>query len=145
MAGFMDANGDADDEAISVINIIPFVDIALVLLIIFMLTSAAIVKASFKVDLPKAANAGQSVESTINLVVTKERQLYLNGQLTSLPEVAAFVQVAAQVNPDVRAVIAADKIAEYGNVIEVIDLIKENGVKAFALNIQRDVKPHAVP
>ena len=60
-----------DDGPIASINIIPFVDIVLVLLVIFMLTSATIIRASLKVELPKAASGGARVESTLNLVYSK--------------------------------------------------------------------------
>jgi biopolymer transport protein ExbD len=133
-------NGDGEDEAIATINIIPFVDIVLVLLIIFMLTSAAIVKASLKVELPKAASAGESVESTLNIVLTKEGVLYLNGEATSERGLAHFVRQEAQKNPELQAVIAADKVSEYGRVVAVIDLVKQNGVKAFALNLEHDLQ-----
>ena len=56
------------------INIIPFVDIVLVLLVIFMLTSATIVRASLKVELPRAASGGSRVETTLNLVADQERR-----------------------------------------------------------------------
>ena len=69
-----------DDGPISSINIIPFVDIVLVLLVIFMLTSATIIRASLKVELPKAASAGSRVESTLNLVYSKDEQLAIDGQ-----------------------------------------------------------------
>ena len=126
-----------DDDVISEINIIPFVDIVLVLLIIFMVTSAAIVRASMKVDLPKAASAGAAVDSTLNIVFTKERQLLLNGTPTTEEGLAAFVRAQAASEPKTQAVIAADKGVEYGDVIGVIDIVKSNGVKAFALNIER--------
>ena len=67
MAAFTNSKNDGP---IASINIIPFVDIVLVLLIIFMVTSTAIVKAAIKVDLPTAASAGQSVSATVNLVLT---------------------------------------------------------------------------
>lgn len=136
MAAFADS--DSDDETISSINIIPFVDIVLVLLIIFMLTSAAIVKASLKVDLPKAASAGQAVESTLNIVLTKEGDLFVNGEPTLRHELAAFVRAEANRIAKLQAVVAADQAVPYGDVISVIDLVKQNGVTAFALNIERD-------
>ena len=49
---------ESDDEVIAEINVVPFVDIVLVLLITFMLTSSAIVRASIPVELPTAASAG---------------------------------------------------------------------------------------
>ena len=62
-----------DDGPIASINIIPFVDIVLVLLVIFIVTSAAIVRASLNVELPHAASAGAKVASTLNLVLDKAR------------------------------------------------------------------------
>jgi biopolymer transport protein ExbD len=134
-----------DDELLASINIIPFVDIVLVLLVIFMLTSATIMKASLKVDLPKAASGGSRVESTINLVYTRDLKILLNGkELPSLAEAAAFVRQEATANPKTQAVIAADKAVEYGKVVELIDLVKQNGITAFALDIEKGAAP-AIP
>src|SRR5262245_59819194 len=99
MAGLQDNLAD-DDGPISSINIIPFVDIVLVLLVIFMLTSATIVRASLKVDLPKAASGGSHVESTINLVYNKAGLLTLNGTAQpSLAAAGALIKREAKANP----------------------------------------------
>lgn len=126
-----------DDEVISAINVTPFVDIVLVLLIILMVTSTHIVKASLKVDLPKAASGGDAVESTLNLVVTKEGGILLDGLETDEPALVQRVKAEAQTNPKLQAVIAADKGVPYGRVVHVIDLVKSNGVRSFALNVER--------
>ncbi|MBN1961810.1 MAG: biopolymer transporter ExbD [Deltaproteobacteria bacterium] len=132
----LDTNVD-NDEPIASINIIPFVDIVLVLLIIFMLTSAAIIKASFEVKLPRAAAAGEAITSTLNVVVTSESKLFLNGDETDIENLAQEVRQQAQNNPELQAVIAADQGCAYGKVINVIDIVKQGGVKAFALNVER--------
>ncbi|MEQ9495958.1 MAG: biopolymer transporter ExbD [Deltaproteobacteria bacterium] len=126
-----------DDEAISAINVTPFVDIVLVLLIILMVTSTHIVKASFKVDLPKAASGGSAVESTLNVVVTKDGTIYLDGNVITEDALAKETQTQKKANDKLQAVIAADKGVPYGNVVRVIDIVKANGVKSFALNIER--------
>ena len=142
MANLEDAADD--DGPIAAINIIPFVDIVLVLLVIFMLTSATIVRASLSVDLPKAASGGARVESTLNLVYTKSEQLSIDGRvMPSLQDAGRVVAERAHTNPSLRAVIAADKGVAYGRVVELIDLVKANGVTAFALDIQR--VPAATP
>jgi biopolymer transport protein ExbD len=135
----------AEDEGVlASINIIPFVDIVLVLLVIFMLTSAAIVRASLRVELPKAASGGARVESTINLVYGKDNRLLLNGnEVPSLTEAAVLIRQQATANPKTQAVIAADKGVPYGRVVELIDLVKQNGVSAFALDIERGSPPVA--
>jgi biopolymer transport protein ExbD len=135
-----------DDGPISSINIVPFVDIVLVLLVIFMLTSATIIRASLKVELPKAASAGSRVETTLNLVYTKTSELIVNGQpVPSLREAAVIVRREAAMNPKMQAVIAADKGVAYGRVVELIDLVKANGITAFALDVERGPSPATAP
>lgn len=131
------SNQNENDDVIASINIIPFVDIVLVLLIIFMVTSTVIVKAAIKVDLPTAANAGTAIEDTLNLVVTRERQLLVDGEPSSYAAAAGEIRRRANANPKLQAVISADKKLEYGDVVGVIDMVKANGVLSFALNIER--------
>lgn len=132
------ANGNADDDGVlASINVIPFVDIVLVLLVVFMLTSATIVKAQLKVELPKAATGGAAVATTINLMVTKGGELSVNGTARTKEEAAAYVRGEAARDPKTQAVISADTGVEYGKVVELIDLVKQNGVTAFALDVER--------
>lgn len=127
-----------EDEVIAEINVVPFVDIVLVLLITFMLTSSAIVKASFAVELPTAASAGSAVSSTLNVVIDTQGKLYLDGAETTQEKLGAFVARASWKDKDLQAVISADKHVAYEHVVHVIDTVKSNGVKTFALNIQRE-------
>jgi len=130
---------EEDDGVIAEINIVPFVDIVLVLLIIFMLTSSAIVRASITVDLPSAAAAGNAVSSTLNVVLNAQGDLFLNGEQTDHEALGAHVARASWKVKDLQAVISADRSVDYGRVIKVIDVVKKNGVKSFALNIQREL------
>ena len=135
-----------EEGVLASINIIPFVDIVLVLLVIFMLTSAAIVKASLKVELPKAASGGATTASTLNFLLTKSNELFLNGEkLPSLDAAAQVVRREATANAKTQAVISADKGVEYGRVVEIIDTVKHNGISAFALDIERGPAPPTAP
>jgi biopolymer transport protein ExbD len=134
------SNGD-DEGLLASINIIPFVDIVLVLLIIFMLTSIAIVRASMVVNLPKAATGGARIESTVNIVCNKDGSLMLNGASSTVEGIGSFVKRESAANPKLQAVIAADKGVEYGHVVDLIDLVKRNGVSAFALDVERQTAP----
>ena len=131
------SGNDEDEGILAAINVIPFVDIVLVLLVIFMLTSATIMKAQLKVDLPKAASAGSAVDSTINLVYTIEGDLLLNGDKSTMPAAAAAVRAAVNAHPKTRAVISADRGVDYGRVIDVVDMVNLNGIAAFALDVER--------
>lgn len=137
MAGF---NSGGDDDVIAGINVTPLVDIVLVLLIIFMVTTSYIVKQQIKVDLPKAASGESEVQSTLTFKVSKDGEYFLDGQKASLEKIAATVRARLDADPKSRAIIAADKHVEYGRVIELIDTIKQNGLEKFALNIEKKQK-----
>ena len=128
-----------DDDVIAQINIIPFVDIVLVLLIIFMVTSTAIVKAAIKVDLPKAANAGDAAVVTVNLVMTENKELFMDGLPVTQEAAAALLRQKVAADDKLQAVISADKRLPYGDVVQIIDFVKGNGVKTFALNIEKQI------
>lgn len=141
MAAF-DAGQD-DDDVIAAINIIPFVDIVLVLLVIFMVTSSAIVRSALRVDLPQAASASESVPVTANVVFTKTGELYLDGDVVSMQVLGTELASRVAETPTLQVVISADKTIAYGDVVGIIDLVKQNGVKTFALNIEKKLKPQA--
>lgn len=127
-----------EDGPIASINIVPFVDIVLVLLVIFMLTSARIVRATFGVELPTALAESAQVEPTLNLVYTREGELILDGDpMPSLEEARGRIQALAAARPGARAAIAADRGASYGKIIELIDLVKGCGIHSFALDVER--------
>ena len=135
--GALEKVASQDDGPIATINVIPFVDIVLVLLVIFIVTSAAIVRASLKVELPRAAAGGAKVASTLNLVLERDGALVLDGRPTTPAAARTELQVAVARNPSAQAVIAADRTVPYGKVMEVIDLVKGAGVSGFALDVER--------
>jgi len=135
MAGF--AEDRDEDDVIAQINIIPFVDISLVLLIIFMLTASVIARADIPVDLPRAANGNDVVDPTMNVVVTAAGDFFLDGSAVTGDALGTGVRKRFEAEPRIRAVIAADRSVRYESVVHVIDVIKSAGVGAFALNIER--------
>jgi len=134
--------GGADDEVISGINVTPLVDIMLCLLVIFMVTTSYVVADSLKVDLPEASTGDATEPSVVMLTFTVEkdtgvRQLYVNGEKADEAALRAHIQkVKAEGKTDVQAVIAADKNASHGEVIRLIDVVKQEGIVKFALNIE---------
>ena len=72
--------GGDDNDAIVDINITPFVDIILVVLIIFMVTAVDIVKQSIKVNLPEASTGESTEDSSLAITMDKDKQLMLNGE-----------------------------------------------------------------
>jgi biopolymer transport protein ExbD len=127
--------GDEDNAPIVGINVTPLVDITLVLLIIFMVTASYIVSPAIKVDLPKAASGSDQTKSTLSITISKENALYLNGERASDARIVDYIRGELPKNPELQAIIAADKIVSHGDVIHVIDLVKRSGVHRFALNV----------
>jgi biopolymer transport protein TolR len=136
VAGGANFGGDEDPGRMIVdINVTPLVDITLVLLIIFMVTASLIVSPAIKVDLPKAASGSDQTKTTLALTLSKDGLLYLNGERSSDAAVVAYIGGELPKNPDLQAIIAADKVVSHGDVIHIIDLVKRSGVHRFALNV----------
>ena len=127
----------SDDDIITDINVTPFVDIALVLLIIFMVTATYIVAQSIPVDLPKAGT-GEDTVTTFAIALTQDNQLYLDGQKMDETQIKLNIRKAREKNEEIRVVIAADKAVQHGKVVRVIDLIRKEGVSKFAINIEAE-------
>lgn len=126
-----------EEDIITDINVTPFVDVSLVLLIIFMVTATYIVAQSIPVDLPEAGT-GEDVVTTFVITVTKDGQTYLDGQKIDELALKRQINSARQKNEDVRVIIAADKKVEHGRVVHVIDLVRKQGVSKFAINIESE-------
>lgn len=126
-----------DDDGITEINITPFVDVMLVLLVIFLVASVYIVKDAVEVDLPKASKASEVAETTLSVVIDKGGAMYLNGNPTTAAAIASACQAAAAENPNSQAIIAADNEVRHGDVVRVIDLVRTNGLSRFAINVKR--------
>jgi biopolymer transport protein ExbD len=134
-----------DDDEITGINVTPLVDIVLVLLIIFMVTANFITRSTVEVDLPKAANGGDTVQGLVNVVLDRQGKLYFDGDAVTEPELATRVKAALAKNADTRAIISADQSLPYGQVMHLIDVVKGEGIAKFALNIEKNAAPAAAP
>lgn len=129
-------SGD-DDEPISQINVTPFVDIILVVLIIFMVTTPIIMKPSINVNLPKAASGEQTNPTQLSITITAEGQIVINGTIVTEGDVGNMAKELVASKPDIQALISADKDVPHGKVIGVIDAVKSAGVTRFAISIDK--------
>lgn len=126
-----------DDELLSDINITPFVDVVLVILIIFLVTATYIITKSIPMDLPKAAT-GEQVVTTLAISLDARGTIYLDGRPIEEAELAARLRQVRTEKPDVRAVIAADGGVEYRRVMRLMDLCRKQGISRLAFNIRSE-------
>jgi biopolymer transport protein ExbD len=131
------AGGAAEtDDAITGINVTPLVDITLVLLIIFMVTTKIVMNSSVPLDLPKAATGTSDVQVVFSIVMATDGRALVDGK--AIPNDDAILQLArdaAAQHPDMRAVIKADAAVTHGRVIHVLDLLKQAHVNKIAFGV----------
>ena len=130
-------------RTINEINMVPFIDVMLVLLIIFMVTAPLITPSM--IDLPSVGKAARQPDQIIQVVLGKDDTLELkvNDQTSGLPlkELAAAVKRAQGAKDSVSAansavVISADKNAKYESVVKVMDTLQRAGIARVGLSVQ---------
>ncbi len=129
----------SDDDSIAEINVVPLVDIILVVLIIFMVTAPMIARQSLNVTLPKS-QSGEAAGGAVNplaIAINSEGVLYLNNQPATLESIRSIAAQALSQNPEAQAVITADEKVSHGLVVSVIDTIKSVGIVKFAILTQK--------
>lgn len=136
MAGTIGNGGDRGFAPIAGINVTPLVDICLVLLIIFMVTTSYIVIPTIRVELPRAATGEATGISTLAIVLTLDGGLYLNGTQASEADLSAAIRKEQRAKNDVQVIIGADKAVPHGRVVRTIDLAKQEGVHKFAISVE---------
>ena len=129
-----------DEEIIAEINVTPLVDIMLVLLIIFMLTSESVAekvkKPAIEVDLPQAAISQDKPGTPLSVVINKDGDLFINGDPATIGQLREQVRqrVAAAGKGKAEAVLSADRRVTHGAVVRIIDTIRLLGIENVAIN-----------
>jgi biopolymer transport protein ExbD len=124
------------DDAITGINVTPLVDITLVLLIIFMVTTKIVLNQTVPLDLPKAATGTSDVQVVFSIILAADGRALVDTR--SIPNDDAILQLARDAqtqHPDLRAVIKADSAVTHGRVIHVLDLLKQAHVNKIAFGV----------
>jgi biopolymer transport protein ExbD len=125
------------DESITGINVTPLVDVVLVLLVVLMVTATYLASRSIPVDLP-SGKTGEATTAPLTVSLTKTGALYVDGVPSSEAQLRERLVVARRADPDVRAVIAADGAVPHRRVIGIIDLLRQEHVERFAINVDAD-------
>jgi biopolymer transport protein TolR len=125
-------------RTISEINMVPFIDVMLVLLIIFMVTAPMITPSM--VDLPSVGKAAKQPDQVIQVVIQKDERLELvsNGKTDSatLGSVATNVKRLVGDGTNTAVVISADRTVQYETVVKVMDSLQRAGIARVGLSVQ---------
>jgi biopolymer transport protein TolR len=125
-------------RTIAEINMVPFIDVMLVLLIIFMVTAPMITPSV--VDLPSVGKAARQPDKVIQVVIQKDERLQLvsDGKTNSatLTNVATSVQGLVGDGDNTAVVISADRSVKYDTVVQVMDRLQRAGIARVGLSVQ---------
>ena len=126
-------------KVMSEINITPFTDVILVLLIIFMITTPLILQSSIKVNLPEAASGKPFTnQRQINITVSNDNTVYIDNKLVTRKDLISQVRTAHRENPEVEVILFSDRMVRFKNVVSILDDLNEIGIKN--LNIAAKVE-----
>lgn len=125
-----------EEEAITNINIAPLVDVILVLLIIFMATAPMIHQRSLNVNVPQAAHSEAKATTAVNLVYSQSREIFLGQEKLSIKDLKFQLGAMVKSDPLLHIAILADEAIPYGEVVELLDLVRGSGIKKVALEVK---------
>ncbi len=133
----MQSPSASSDDSITGINVTPLVDVVLVLLVVLMVTATYLASRAIPVDLP-SGKTGEATAAPLTVSLTRSGALYVDGVAHDEAQLRAKLRVARSADPELRAVIAADGAVPHRRVIGIIDLLRQEQVERFAINVDAD-------
>ncbi len=125
------------EEEIGNINITPMVDIILVLLVIFMVTANFLKKESININLPKVGAADPNVAQSVQVALTKDGKILLEGQEVNEQKLSATLTRDSKYRPNMRVTLSADERLTYGTIAKLMGIIRKSGVSRIALSVKK--------
>lgn len=130
--------GNSDNETIAEINIVPLVDIVLVVLIIFMVAAPLVMQPKIDISLPKSSSTDiDKSKKPMKITVGKQGEIFVNNREMSLADLKNESASEVAKNPEVSAILVADKGVTLEMVTDIIDTVKSQGLKKVAFSIQK--------
>ncbi|OEG70863.1 hypothetical protein ATZ36_16180 [Candidatus Endomicrobiellum trichonymphae] len=126
------------NTVISEINITPFTDVVLVLLIIFMITTPMLMQPGIKVNLPKTQISDSEDTSNIVVLISKNGYVYVQGKQIHDSNIADVMRILMSSHPDKAVIIKGDKEVQYDCIIQFMDKAKKAGITKFALAVDKN-------
>jgi biopolymer transport protein ExbD len=129
-----------ENELYDEINVVPMLDLAYVLLVIFIIMTTASVQ-GIKVNLPKASNSPSLAKpQTKAITINESGQIFLDAYPVTLDELKTRLGQLKAANPELPVVVKGDTVVQYGKVMEVLELLGQLDITQLGLVTQRLVK-----
>ncbi len=128
-------------KLVAEINIAPFTDVILVLLIIFMITTPLISQSSIKVNLPRVESgksSGRNPQEQAEVSITRENMVYLDGKLVTRKELKGSIAALYKDNPSLSVVVRADKFVKFQEIVNILDPLTELGIIKLNIAVIKD-------
>jgi biopolymer transport protein TolR len=123
----------SQNSSISQINVVPLVDVMLVLLVIFMV-AAPILQQGVSVELPQAkAGALSGEDQQLVVSIDKKGTIFLNDNAIALAELGSKLEAVTRLKPDKQVFLRADRSVPYGEVVQVMAAVKGAGVQSLGM------------
>ena len=136
----MAAASSGDSDVYDQINVTPLLDLAYVLLIIFIILTTATVQ-GIKVNLPKASSQPSLAENKTKAIsITADGTIYLDTFPVTMPELENLLRQYKAVTPDLPVIIKADSSIQYQRVVDVLDLVGRLEITQLGLVTAKIVK-----
>lgn len=116
-----------EEKEFSEINITPFTDVILVVLIIFMITSPILISGALKVKLPQASSSETVLNNSIQIYLDSKNEIYIDDKLITLDELPERLKTEFADKKTTEVIINADQGVIYGKVVNLLDVIKNSG------------------
>lgn len=126
-------NSNKSKGILAEINIVPFTDVVLVLLIIFMVTTPLIMQAGIPIKLPKTQTISDVSDAGLIITVTNEGKIYFGETEMQNDRLENALKNRVLNEPDVLVIIKADQNSYHGEVVKILDIAKMVGVKRLAI------------
>ncbi|WNC69683.1 biopolymer transporter ExbD [Thalassotalea nanhaiensis] len=120
-----------DEEA--TIDMTPMLDIVFIMLIFFIVTTSFVKEAGIDVQKPKAANASKKPSANIFIAVRENGEIWMDKRVVDVERVSANIEKLLAEQPTDIVIIQADKKAEHGIVVKVMDAIKDAGIDKISI------------
>lgn len=118
------------------INMVPFTDVVLVLLVIFMVTTPFLFQGDFQVKLPKVAAPSPNLPETVTITITQGDKIYLNSTEVTVDDLKGKLEGIVQQKPQAVFMINADKNVSHGTVAGVLSQAYQAGVTKVGIAVE---------